>query len=141
MKLEDVDRELTKCFLSRWKDPQGKALTKVVLENEETKLGVKDEPWVRFSVDIFSFSPDSMGAKGNRRVSRRGMLSVQIFVPKNRKTNQLNTLRNKAIRMYEGEVFNGVNFRNPRTVVMDEDSDSIWYGELVQIPFEFIEII
>lgn len=141
MTLEDFDRELTKQFLSQWKSPDGKPLTKVILENEEVKLGAKDVPWVRFSVDIFSFSPDSMGAKGNRRVSRRGSLSIQIFVPKNRKTNQLNTLRNKAIRMYEGEVFNGVNFRNPRTAVMDEESDSIWYGELVQIPFEFIEII
>ena len=141
MKLEDVERELTKHFLCLWKDDKGNPLTDIVVENEEVKKGNKNRPWVRFSVDIFSFSPDSMGAKGNRRVSRRGMLSVQIFVPKNRKTNQLNTLRNKAIRMYEGEVFNGVNFRNPRTVVMDEDSDSIWYGELVQIPFEFIEII
>lgn len=141
MKLEDVERELTKHFLSQWRDPKGKLLTKVVVENEEVKDGEEDKPWVRFSVDIFSFSPDSMGAKGNRRVLRRGTLSIQIFVPLNHKTKELNTLRTKAIRIYEGEEFNGVNFRNPRTNTMLEESDSVWYGEIVQIPFEFIEII
>ena len=141
MKLEDAERELTKHFLSQWRDSKGKLLTKVVFENEEVKSGEEDKPWVRFSVDIFSFSPDSMGAKGNRRVLRRGTLSIQIFVPLNHKTKELNTLRTKAIRIYEGEEFNGVNFRNPRTNTMLEESDSVWYGEIVQIPFEFIEII
>ena len=28
MKLEDVERELTKHFLSQWRDPKGKLLTK-----------------------------------------------------------------------------------------------------------------
>ena len=31
MKLEDVERELTKHFLSQWRDPKGKLLTKVVV--------------------------------------------------------------------------------------------------------------
>lgn len=141
MELEIVDRELVKHFLCRWKDDTGKPLTTIVLENEEVKKGDETRPWVRFSVDIFSFSPDSMGAKGNRRVSRRGTISIQIFVPRNRKTYELNALRAKAIRMYEGEELNGVNFRSPRSSVMQEDSDSLWYGEIVQIPFEFIEII
>lgn len=141
MKLEDAERELTKHFMCNWKDAKGKPLTDIVVENEEVKKGNENRPWVRFSVDIFSFSPDSMGARGNRRVLRRGIQSIQIFVPLNHKTKELNTLRTKAIRMYEGEEFNGVNFRNPRTAVMQEDSDSVWYGEVVQIPFEFIEII
>ena len=141
MKMEEAYRELTKHFISCWKDEQGHPLTPIVLENEEISRKSEGHSWVRFSVDIFSFSPDSMGVKGNRRVNRSGIQAVEIYVPLNHKTKELNDLVSKAIRLYEGETFNGVNFRNPSTYVTNEESDSLWYGTVVKIPFEFTEII
>lgn len=141
MILEDAKRELTKHFLSCWKNEEGELLTKVVFENEQITSGEENMPWVRFSVDIFRFSPDSMGVEGNRRVERQGLVNVQIFVPLNEKTKLLNDLVARTIRMYESKKYAGVYFRNPRAETMIEESDSLWYGQLVTIPFDFIEII
>ena len=56
MRIEDVQRELTRHFLNCWKDEEGKLLTPVVLENEEIRDGDENSPWIRFSVEIFSIS-------------------------------------------------------------------------------------
>lgn len=141
MTIEDAKRDITKHFLCRWKDVDGEPLTTVVLENEPITVGKEGEPWVRFSVDIFLFSADSMGVEGNRRVMRSGLMNIQIFVPLNEKTGRLNELSAKAIRLFEGKKFEGVFFRNPRTQTIEEESDSLWFGSLVTIPFDFVEII
>lgn len=141
MRIEDVKREITRHFLSCWRDEEGKLLTPVVLENEEITDANENSPWIRFSVEIFSFSADSMGSKGNRRVNRYGSLSVQIFVPLNKKTKELNDLIARVIRIYEGENLHSVYFRNIRSMTTDEKSDSLWYGTTVTVEFDFIEII
>lgn len=141
MRIEDVKREITRHFLSCWCDEEGKLLTPVVLENEEIRDGDENSPWIRFSVEIFSFSADSMGSKGNRRVNRYGSISVQVFVPLNEKTKELNGLIARVIRIYEGEKFDNIYFRNLRTMTIDEKSDSLWYGSTVTVEFDFTEII
>lgn len=141
MRIEDVKREITRHFLSCWCDEEGKLLTPVVLENEEIRDGDENSPWIRFSVEIFSFSADSMGSKGNRRVNRYGSISIQVFVPLNEKTKELNGLIARVIRIYEGEKFDNIYFRNLRTMTIDEKSDSLWYGSTVTVEFDFTEII
>lgn len=141
MRIEDVQRELTRHFLNCWKDEEGKLLTPVVLENEEIRDGDENSPWIRFSVEIFSFSADSMGSKGNRRVNRYGSISVQVFAPLNEKTKELNEFIARVVRIYEGEKFDNIYFRNLRTMTIDEKSDSLWYGSTVTVEFDFTEII
>lgn len=141
MKLEDVQRELTRHFLNCWKNEEGELRTPVVLENEEISDGNENSPWVRFSVEIFSFSADSMGSKGNRRVSRYGSVAIQVFVPLNKKTKELNDFIAQIIRIYEGEKLDNVYFREPRTLAIVEKPDSLWYGTTVTVEFDFTEII
>lgn len=141
MKLEDVQRELTKHFLKSWKDEEGQLITPVVLENEEITDADESHPWVRFSVEIFSFSADSMGSKGNRRVNRYGLVAIEISVPLNKKTKELNDLIARVIRIYEGEKVDNLYFRNPRSSTMVEKAESLWYGATVTVEFDFTEII
>lgn len=141
MKIEDVQRELTRHFLNCWKDEEGNLITPVILENEEIRDGDENSPWIRFSVEIFSFSADSMGSKGNRRVNRYGSIFVQVFVPLNEKTKELNDFIARVIRIYEGEKLDNIYFRNLRTMTTDEKSDSLWYGSTVTVEFDFTEII
>ena len=138
--VSSCDRCLSKYFIDHWISGEGAPLSLVITQNEEIQTVKPDNPWVRFSVDLFSFLEDSLGVVGNRRMLREGIIAVQIFVPAMSRTKLLNELVSTVISIFEGKKYEGVIFRALTIDKIDEPDDSIWFGKVVKIPFEFTEI-
>lgn len=97
-------------------------------------------PWIRVSYPQQSTFPYTWGA-GIVQNATLGLLSIQIFMPKNIGTNILDSASDALRSMFERKAFGaGIRFREAQGP-NETFTDNAWRGVVFSFPFEVIEDI
>lgn len=94
--------------------------------------------WMRVSFPDVSSLPFSWGG-GTVLNTATGVMSIQIFAPKNAGAALLNAAADKFRATFEGQAFTGIRFFG--CFGPADADDAKWSGVLVQFPFQFYEAI
>lgn len=92
------------------------------------------EPWVRFNIQGSDARQASMAA-ATTLYRGTGMLTFQIFVPKDEGTKRVNELADTIVEMFRGYSAAGITFREP-PFKRNVGPDDVWYQVNVVAAFE-----
>ncbi|KFH18434.1 hypothetical protein ELZ19_06685 [Brucella abortus] len=112
--------------------------TAVTLDNEDFKPP-KDDPWVRLAVRHRASTQETLGPKGHRRFARFGAAFVQVFVPQNTGTLDMDRLLTRAREAFEGLTLAGTTVRFLDVIVRETGPDGKWNASVVEAVFEYDE--
>lgn len=118
-------------FVDNW--PAG---TPYTFDNEAYKPPATK--WVRLSVRNIDSGQESLGAIGNRKFLRKGMVWLQIFVPLDSGLKDADTLASSFRSIFEGVTFSNIRFTN--VLVKEGTPDNKWYRVVAQAFFDYNEI-
>jgi hypothetical protein len=108
-----------------------------VFDNETKDTKGLDE-WVRVIVRHTSGGQDSLGAVGNRRYERRGLVLIQLYAAVNRGLLRLDELANTALGLFEGKTIDQVFFYDARP--QEAPKEGQWARLNVIVEFTYDEI-
>lgn len=96
-----------------------------------------NEPWARVTVRHTEGEQHSLGQKGGRIFERKGVITVQVFVPAGKRGLELaGLLGTVALNAFEGvKTPEGVVFH--RVTYKDVGPDGAWYQVNVTAAFEY----
>ena len=76
--------------------------------NNESFVKPTTTPWVRFEIQNNFSDQSTIGATGNRRFERFGLISYQVFVPVNTGTYDGGTICEHINNIFEGKRFGDI---------------------------------
>ena len=94
--------------------------------------------WVRVTVKSLPGSQDTLGAAGNRKFMRTGIIFVQITVPDGEGTSRADQLAQLVSTIFEGTRFSGIWVYETNVQEQDSDDKNLLY--LVESTFNYEDI-
>lgn len=136
-----VWREVQERLYGRWES--GWADTTRFALSGETFEPDKDETWARVRVQSRPGTQETLGAPGNRKMSRRGVVFALLRQPAGKGEGPLSDLAEKAKGLFEGQRFapHGIRFGECDVGAGGEIEGGRWWGVTVECPFDYEEII
>ena len=104
-------------------------------DNEIAKMD--DDPWVRLVVRHNKGDQETLGAVGNRKFERGGLVIVQVFVPLDLALARADELASLVQDIFEGKTIENVRFHGVLTREIGPDTK--WYQLNVEAPFYYNE--
>ena len=105
-------------------------------EDDKGHLSKGNKPWARIRVQHNAGEQRSMGEKPNRRFTKYGIVTVQVFTPAGKRGSVTGyRLGNVALDAFEGEESGDVWFRN--AVLREVGVDGHWDQMNVYAEFEY----
>lgn len=96
-------------------------------------------PWVRISVIFNDGAQTSLGEKGNRRFQKSGFVTVQVFTPVNKGTDQNDEMASSILTFLDGESMGSeLWLYNGRINTIGDKDD--YYQQNVVVEFNFEDI-
>ena len=106
------------------------------IEPPQPPLSAGNKPWARITVRHSRGSQRSFGEAPNRRFTRTGVVTVQVFVPAAKRGLVTgDRLGNVALSAFEGEESGDVWFRD--AVLTEVGVDGNWYQMNATATFEY----
>lgn len=127
MSYADEGTAILQRFYTEWAGTTG-----IAVPNKEFEP-TADEPWVRVSILGADAALVSSGNTGDRRYRHTGLVSVQVFVPKNTGDGVARTLAEQACAVFRGVTADDVVYGAP--YVTPGGTDGNWYQLNVWAPF------
>lgn len=93
------------------------------------------DAWVRLSVRNTDSGQETLGAIGNRKFLREGMVWLQVFVPLDSGLKDADTLSEAFRTIFEGVSFSNINFN--RVVIKEGSPENQWYRVVAQAFFNY----
>lgn len=107
-----------------------------ISEDDKGHMSKGNKPWARVRVQHNSGEQRTLAEKPNRRFTRRGLVTVQVFAPAGKRGLVTgDRLGNVALDAFEGEETGDVWFRN--AVLREVGVDGAWYQVNVVAEFEY----
>lgn len=106
---------------------------------ENESFTTPSSAWARFSVRQAAWTQDTLGRAGNRKFSRQGIATAQIFTPLNQGTAQADSLATTVKNAFEGVSLSGTTLVFRDVLVREIGPDENWYQVNVEADFEFFE--
>lgn len=106
------------------------------IDNEEFTPPT-NAPWVRVAVRHVASQQTSLGAVGNRKFDREGLVLIQVFGRLDRGTNAVDDLAEKALAIYEGKSIDKIWFTS--TVIREVGPLEGWYQISLDAQFTWTE--
>lgn len=97
-----------------------------------------NEPWGRVYIEHTQGFQATLTGVGGRRFRRRGVITVQIFVPTGEGLSQAYTLGKVVTDAFEGQDVSGIWFRNAR--INEVGPDGNFFMIVAMVEFEYDEI-
>lgn len=110
--------------------------TPIILSGEA--VDSYSDPFVILSIRHTTGGQESIGARGNRKYNRRGIIFVKINTPSDSGTKQADDLAHNVMTILESERFDGVMTDN--AVINETLPDGKWYSLIVEIGFFYEEL-
>lgn len=133
-------------FIAEWvtTDDPPAALTPFCFDNEPFEPPVDDEqrvlPWARVSVRNITSGFSTMGAPGNRKVSRRALVRVEVYTRPGSGQRDADELCQKALDMFEGRYLAGVLTYDGQIAEAGLVDDGRWNLSTAQTTFDYEQI-
>jgi hypothetical protein len=131
----EARKAVYEAFVAEWDD-----LTPYTLDNEDFDAP-ETGPWVRLAVRHTDAGQETLGPDGSRRFFRRASALVQVFVPINKGTFDMDAYTSAARDVFEGVRLVGTTVRFGDVVVRETgpDRERKWYQAVVEAPFQYDE--
>lgn len=98
-----------------------------------------DAFWVRLAVQHFTGNQESLGGAGNRKFSRAGQISIQLFSPLNSGMDTIDGYVHTLRAIFEGETLTGA-IRCTDANAFEVGVSNGWFQVNIDIAFEYEEI-
>lgn len=101
----------------------------------------KSDPWARLVVRHDPAIGETLGPVGHRRFTRSGTVYVQVFVPEDTGTTDMDALAETVRDAFEGVTLVGTTVRFEAVTVREigESDTDKFYLTMVEAPFEYDE--
>lgn len=94
--------------------------------------------WQRIAVQFNTGFQESLGIKTNRKFSGLGLVTMQVFTPINKGTDENDSLARASKILFDGEHIQQLRFFNGRIETIGPDKE--WYQQNAVVEFEFEDI-
>lgn len=110
----------------------------IELDNQKGGTPPDNSDWVRLSVRFRTGMRATLGARGNRKFTRSGVATVQVFVPIETATDTIDELSQRILDHFDGETLGQLWFTE--CDIRSVGPSGKWFQTNVILPFNFEDI-